>query len=166
MHAVSKGTHKKRRAPSRNPPSSQLDSNPRLCGVLAVQGLVGELERPVLLHDPLLGLGYALIDVLGLVDISKIDCHSNTTTIGSGGSILYGPYLRVYVHSSLILIHVAAVHVLELLDTYVARTRGVHTLGARSGTARLLRPGGGACHQRHRQHRSQQHQLPQFLSPY
>ena len=71
MHTASKGTHKKRRAPSRNPPSSQLNSNPRLCGVLtAVQDLVAELERVVDLRDPHLVLGYALIDVLGLGDIN------------------------------------------------------------------------------------------------
>src|SRR5918998_971044 len=149
MHAVSKGRHKKRRAPSRNPPSSsQLDSTPRLCGVLPVQGLVGELERVVCLLDPLLALGYALIDGLGLGDInvfSHIGCHScSAFTLGSGGSHLREPYLLVYVRSGLHLIHVTAVHVLELLDGYVARMRGPHSLEARSGTALLLRKGGGA----------------------
>src|SRR5215203_5080915 len=118
-----------------------------------VQGLVADLQRVVYLLDPLLALGYALIDGLGLGDISFIGCHSDSTTIGSGGSVLQGPNLLVYVRSGLILTHVAGVHVLDLLDTYVARTRGVHSLGARSWTARLLCPGGGACHQHHRQQR-------------
>ena len=44
--------------------------NPRLCGVLPVQGLLTYLYRVVCLVDPVLGLGYALNDVLGLGDIN------------------------------------------------------------------------------------------------
>ena len=48
--------------------------NPRLCGMLPVQDLVADLQRVVCLMDPILGLGYALRDVLGIGDISSLVC--------------------------------------------------------------------------------------------